>query len=150
MNSAGRCLFDWARYIALSENLLERMAEDEEDLARCGISRAYYGAFHLVVAYMKQNNLYRNVVGEGSHQTVIRDCASFQRASNQDAGKLWGQISEALKRLRDLRKKADYEGVYFRGSIPPVACMKNELIKAIHHAKDVQEKVASLRIVEAP
>ena len=149
MSASGKGHFDWARYITLSDDLLGRMKADEEDLARCGISRAYYGAFHLVVAYMKDQGIYRSVAGEGSHQTVIKDCASYKNSDNKTAGALWLKISENLKRLYDMRKKADYEVPYFRGMIPTTACMKAELIKAIRHAKVVQKNVNELKTVES-
>lgn len=149
MNNSGKTRFDWTRYITLSEDLLNQMKADEEDLARCGISRAYYGAFHLVVVYMKKNDIYRDVVGEGSHQTVIKDCISYGSSSNREAGKLWKTIGEKLKRLYECRKKADYKECYFPAMIPPTACMKDELKKAVCYAKEVQDNVVLLEEAEA-
>ena len=145
MTSVGK--FSWCKYIELSQQINESYQDENEARARCGISRAYYGAFHVVIDYMKEQDIFQNDLGEGSHQKVIGDCVQFSKSANKDAGRLWGKLAEGLKRLKNMRVQADYKDYYWKDN-RQVLHMKPELQKAVGCAEKLQGEVCDLREAE--
>lgn len=146
MSGEGRSKFNWADYISLAENMLSRYGEEDDDEAidRCGISRAYYGAFHLTVAYMKSRSIYRDIIGEGSHQTVIKDCISYKSDLDKEIGGLWFSIGIDLKNMRIMRMRADYEDKYWKIPVSPSVRLKSELRKACVMARKIEQNIKKL------
>lgn len=134
--------FDWLKYIDFAGDLLEQDDNDEAK-RRCGISRAYYGAYNKVVSYMKEKNIYSNNFGEGSHQTVIKDCKNFGSNNKTEAEKAWKRIGDKLGRMKVMRVKADYRECYFQEGF--TGSMKNELAKAVQWAQAIASDVETIR-----
>lgn len=136
MTNAGYVKFDWNKYIDLAEELLKSIPDDLEDEAkeRCGISRAYYGAFHRAARFLRDvAHQTINVYQKGSHNEVIK---SFEYFGSNNRKYLF--VAEELKRLKRKRERADYDDRYFATILPSVK-LKNELISAIIHAKKIVE-----------
>ena len=134
--------FDWLKYIDFADELL---VQDDNDEAkrRCGISRAYYGAYNKVVSYMKEKNIYSSNLWEGSHQTVITDCKNFGKNNKTEAEKAWLRIGNNLGRMKDMRVKADYRDYFFpKGA---TGSMKDELAKAVKRARAIASDVETIR-----
>lgn len=150
MSIEGRIGFNWEKYISLSEEIFEKYGEEDDDeaLDRCGISRAYYGAFHLTVGYMKSCHIFRRVIGEGSHEAVIKDCISYKNNANRKIGQLWFNIGNGLKRMKAMRVKADYCDKYWDQSVSPSLRLKSELKRANVEARMIEENLRKLKEIE--
>ena len=134
--------FDWLKYIDFADELLAQN-DDDEAKRRCGISRAYYGAFNKVVSYMREQNIYSDRFGEGSHQAVINDCNNFGSNNKTEAEKAWKRIGENLGRMKVMRFKADYRDCYFPKDF--AGSMRNELTKAVQWARAIASDVETIR-----
>ena len=84
--TTGHIKFNWIRYIDFAENLLETIPKDEDDEVkeRCGISRAYYGAFHRAKSYLNKIGITIDVNDRGSHNRVIEEFKNIGKSN-----KLW-------------------------------------------------------------
>ncbi len=134
--------FDWLNYIDFADELLAQ-EDNNEARHRCGISRAYYGAYNKVVSYMKEKNIYSGRTWEGSHQTVITSCCDFGRNNKTKAEKAWRRIGINLGRIKDMRVKADYREYYFPQGY--AGSMKNELAKAVRWARGIALDIEIIR-----
>ena len=137
MNNAGHLKFNWKRYLSLAEYLLESMEENEDDESkdRCGISRAYYAAFHRAGKFLRAINQTVDIYQSGSHENIIKVFEDFGRKN-----KPYAFIAKELKRLKLMRIKADYNDKYFENA-RNTASLKQELKKAILMAKDIIDTI---------
>lgn len=106
----GHIKFNWNRYIDLAESLFKSISKDTDNEVkeRCGISRAYYGAFHRARSYLEKIGIIIDVNNKGSHNMVIEEFKNIGKSN-----KLWSRIGLDLERLKIQRKKADYDDKYF-------------------------------------
>lgn len=84
--------------IQFSQQVLQDSTYDPEVRARCAVSRAYYGAFHLALARLESAHEFeRPKDGKGIHMKVIRNVRDLDR-----------HLGERLLGLFDKRVTADY------------------------------------------
>lgn len=135
--TAGHIKFNWIRYIGFAEDLLETIPKDGDDEVkeRCGISRAYYGAFHRAKSYLNEIGISVDINGSDSHKKVISE---FKNIGKSNA--LWRGIGLDLDRLRIQRKKADYYERYFT-DIERNRKLRTELELAVEKARCVVERI---------
>lgn len=137
--------FNWEEYISYGINIYKNY-EDDEAMGRSGISRIYYGAFHLTLLCLQDTGFYPSTIGEGSHQAVIKSCKSLGEKDPEDNNnKLWRELSTTLDRLKKQRKKADYSARYFSDGDPLPHDLKRELCKAMHYAEDIKNKTKEIK-----
>ena len=134
--TAGYVKFNWNRYIDFSDDLFKSMSIDEDDELkdRCGISRAYYGAFHRALAYLKKINITIDINNKGSHNLVINQFKDIGKNN-----RLWSKIGLDLERLKNQRKKADYYDRYFTNE--KNISLKSQLKLAILRARSIVEGI---------
>jgi len=104
--------FGWGDFIDLAEWLAAnagtaQLAAYSDAVYRTSISRGYYGAFQLAMALLVQKGEYTPTNQGEDHGAVIR---SFQRHQ----GRPRQQIGAQLDRLRDRRRRADYDLISFQ------------------------------------
>ena len=135
--TAGHLKFNWDRYVDFAEVLLNSMAGDEDDELkdRCGISRAYYGAFHRAQAYLHKIGITIDINNVGSHKRVIEEFKKIG-ASN----KLWSGIGLELDRLKKQRKRADYDDRYFADNEKNLS-LKKQLEQSVIRARFIIERI---------
>ena len=109
--------FDWTGYNALATELAARA---DEASRRSAISRAYYYVYHLALA-RASNNGFQILPGEGSHKQLWRNYSDSPEANCR-------KLAEIAKRLKERRKRADYNERY-----PRIGEEINELIKDAQH-----------------
>ena len=143
--NAGHIRFNWNRYIDYADNLLNSMFDDEDDEVkdRCGISRAYYGAFHRAQAYLNKIGITVDVNNRGSHNRVIEQFKGIGKAN-----RLWFGIGLDLERLKNQRKKADYDDKYFAPA-EKNSILKKQLEMAILKARSVVDKINNIEEQES-
>src|SRR4051812_35864228 len=95
-------MFDGSEFLALADELLQHGAGDEAK-QRSAIGRAYYAAFLRTRSYLQAKG--QNFTRDRAHQEVWEFIYSPRIPTR-------GSISQAGKRLRDLRNRADYDLVY--------------------------------------
>lgn len=135
--TAGHIRFNWNKYVDFAESLLKSMSSDEDDELkdRCGISRAYYGAFHRAQAYLIKIGITIDLNNKSSHNFVI---GQFKEIGG--ANRLWSKIGLDLERLKNQRKKADYNDKYFSDSERNLS-LKNQLEMAVSRARSIVERI---------
>ena len=135
--TAGHLKFNWNRYIDFAEDLLKTIPKDEEDEVkeRCGISRAYYGAFHRAQNYLNKIGITVDVKDKGSHNRVIDEFNTIGKSN-----RLWAGIGLELNRLKIQRQKADYHDRYFE-AIEKFSKLRNELEKSVSRARYIVKKI---------
>lgn len=138
--TAGHIRFNWNRYVDFAESLLNSMSGDEDDELkdRCGISRAYYGAFHRAQAYLIKIGITIDVNDKGSHSFVIKQ---FKEIGG--ANRLWSTVGLELERLKNQRKKADYDDKYFSNA-EKNSSLKNQLKTAVLRACSIVKKIDAI------
>lgn len=134
--------FDWRKYIDLAELLLNLTKENEYNEAeyRCGISRAYYGAYNETKEYLKSIGETIREDGSGTHTDVILKCERYESNSN----KLWRGLSEKLKSLKAMRIKADYNEIYFPKHVAGNNALRYELKNAIRIAREIIDQIDTI------
>lgn len=135
--------FNWRKYVELAEVLLDTADENEycEAAYRCGISRAYYGAFNETKECLKYLGETIQESGAGTHSDVIIKCERYESGGN----KLWKGLSAKLRDLKDMRIKADYKRIYFPKHIAGNNALRQELKNAIRTAKEIVEQISTIR-----
>ena len=96
--------FDWSEYLELADWITKNAADlrSPEAAHRSAISRAYYCAFNSALALLVRKREYQPT-GEG------KDHGNVVRAYQQHAAPPRKQIGTWLGRLRDRRRRADYD-----------------------------------------
>lgn len=131
---AGYREFNWNRYIDLAEELSD---SDDEAKCRCGISRAYYGAFHRTKKFLTEfSHQTINIYHGGVHKEVIKSFEDFG-CGNKD----YSSVAQELIRLKKQREQADYNDVFFGKNVPPSLKLKKQLEIAIERAKHIVQLV---------
>ena len=92
-------MFDWQGFLSLAEEL---SARKDEASKRTAISRAYYYTLNRARALLEREGT--PVPDEGRAHQVIWNTL-------QEAGKARRRLGVTGKRLREYRRKADYDGV---------------------------------------
>ena len=138
--NAGHSKFNWNRYIDFAESLLKSIPDNEDDEVkdRCGISRAYYGAFHRARNYLEKIGITIDSNDRGSHNMVIDEFKNIGKSN-----KLWRGIGLELERLKFQRKKADYDSKYFTDSEKSFK-LKKQLETAILKARSIVERIDNI------
>jgi len=117
-------IFDWNNYIDYAEEIFDdgELGIENECLVRTGISRAYYGLYHLCKQFAvgaglvtesqlkDSGNSHRRLIDELKHTN--RFDVEYSRQLND----IKKDIGEILYKLRDYRNDADYESEYPRTS----------------------------------
>lgn len=134
MTYAGYREFNWNRYIDLAEEMSD---SDDEAKCRCGISRAYYGAFHRAKKFLTEVvhqtiNIYRG----GAHKEVIKSFEDFG-CGNKD----YSSVAQELIRLKKQREQADYDDVFFGKRTLPSLKLKKQLEIAVERARHIVQLV---------
>jgi uncharacterized protein (UPF0332 family) len=98
--------------IGLASSLVECDTDKtvNEAMLRCAASRAYYAALHAAGQSLPPDLMVSTEAkkGRSSHQAVI-DAVVFWAKSVRPGRMEAGKVARNLPRLRDTRKKADYE-----------------------------------------
>ena len=92
-------MFDWTAYLVLAQRLAK---EPDEAARRTAVSRAYYAVFNKARLLLEREGTVINNTGR-AHDDVWRTLEA--------AGRGRRRLGAEGKRLRELRRKADYEGV---------------------------------------
>jgi hypothetical protein len=95
--------FDWFQYFRLAEELAKRT---DDSALRSALSRAYYYVFHLGLQRAQKNG-FTFSDSEGTHKQLWR---IFKLSPEPDCQKL----GEIAGRLKEKRRRADYESNYAR------------------------------------
>ncbi|MEG4858309.1 HEPN domain-containing protein [Microcoleus sp. K1-B6] len=105
--------FDWSAYFNLAKELAETSEEAE---LRSAVSRAYYSAFCLARNYLRDieqdPTLSRNKTDINVHKYVA-DEFIHHKSNHKSKSQTMREIGNNLKRLRNMRNKADYEDTMF-------------------------------------
>ena len=145
MSNAGQVRFNWERYLHLAKELLESIPENEDDeaKARCGISRAYYAAYHKAESYLNEIGITIDIYQKGSHKRVIEEFYNIGRSN-----RLWRGIDVSLKRLKNWRESADYKDRFFDEVSNPHLTMRSILESAIILTNDVIDRIKKIEEIE--
>ena len=134
--------YDWKLFLGQAKKWLDGMNNDvDETLVRCGVSRAYYAAFHVCRQYLNSIGMSGDIVGEGSHKVVIED---FKRLGDAHGNRECKKISEDLKRLKQSRVAADYKDCMISSPYARAKLLKIELNKSISAADKLIKLVNTL------
>ena len=115
--------FDWSEYLDLADWLARNAGTDglqvsAEAAQRSAASRAYYSAFQSSMALLVRRREYRPV-GDGSdHGAVARAYQSHVAVARR-------QIGTWLDRLRDRRRRADYDSEMVNASAMATASVSD-------------------------
>lgn len=129
--------FDWEDYLIFAENLVYivegKVSTDEissqETLLRNAVSRAYYAAYHYALNYLLLNTDFQ-LTKYDSHTSVI---IAYTNSIYRDRKAIVSQ----LKRLKDMRRRADYEVNYSPRSPNPEKNLFEAAVRAVNEAKNV-------------
>lgn len=113
-----------------------------ESQIRCGISRAYYAAFHHCLVFLRNNGIDSCVVGDSSHNNVID---RFKKLYELDNNTRYLQIYNLLRRMKDNRVQADYQDYLLGNNVPSRNGNINMLKKAISTADKIKEHLRQLQ-----
>lgn len=124
--------FDWAEYINVARELMgvETTPSGSEARLRVAISRLYYAALHKSRHYMAEVfNVRWNRQDRESHLFVIE---WFERFPDET----YRQVGQKLRRLREKRRRADYEDQYTE--------LQRESLHALRLALDILRLLETL------
>lgn len=116
--------FDWNNYLDYAEEIFNdgQLGKENECLVRTGISRAYYGLYHLCKQFAVGAGLVTKSQlkdSGNSHSRLINELKhtnSFNVEYNNKLNAIKKDIGETLYKLRDYRNDADYKSEYPRTS----------------------------------
>lgn len=97
-------MWDWERYLDLARDLAYDPNADESDY-RCAASRAYYAAFHKARIWIDRNDQSVQLTRGAEDHTRVWN--GFERRRDRNSTK----IAQTGKRLKELRRKADYDSI---------------------------------------
>lgn len=103
--------FDWKEYLEIAKHLQEQGNNNfhTEAAFRCAVSRSYYSAFCHAREYASDSSrhdsvpLFKPCYDSRDHREVKEHYKKYH--------KQYGHTHLDLQRLRDLRKKCDYENI---------------------------------------
>jgi len=112
--------FDWSEYVELADWLVVNGAtlRSPEAAQRSAVSRAYYGAFHSALALLIRKDGYQPSGDAKDHGNVTRAYQHHHAAPRR-------QIGTWLDRLRDQRRRADYDAEIVDSAGVAVASVRN-------------------------
>jgi hypothetical protein len=103
-------MFNWQDYYLLARELLSQADSSpiKEAMLRSAVSRAYYAAYHRACDYLRDVKKYPSdqdlqTDKNRSHQVIIDIFVSAVAPPE------WKKIGKELWRLKDFRRRADYE-----------------------------------------
>lgn len=104
--------FHWLDLLSLAETLQMQPNDSgfPEARLRTSASRAYYAAFHEAMTIAENEGYIRSNIGDDH----IKVPNHFRKTDRGDELKTRRKIGTELDRLRDLRRKADYEDILDR------------------------------------
>lgn len=152
MKKDNRLNFDWKYYLILSELLLDEVAklpisdgrmeenkrQEKESKCRCGISRAYYSAFHMAKNYLIEQGEALGSSFQTSHQEVID---KFIHSKNSE----WKKIGINLDMLRGHRVRADYYKIYVKDQVVSTGDLISNLRSNVRISKKIFKIVNELK-----
>ena len=92
--------FDWGEYLRLAKELANKSGEAE---LRSAISRAYYSIFRRACKVLESKNI--QITRSGMDHQLVPEILKARNDIHPDAR----QLGIHLERLRDDRRRADYE-----------------------------------------
>ncbi len=121
--------FDWRHYLTLAEYLFDNAGTlpDEQACYRSVASRAYYAVFCLARNYVRDN--------DDTHIEMHQELQDYLKRNRHNRARC--KIGNQLKRLHQIRKKADYDDSLRE---PPV----NTASKALAQARKILEGIDQL------
>lgn len=134
--------YNWGLFLEAAKRWLNDMQDDEDEtLIRCGISRAYYAAFHVCQQYLININMGADVHGNGSHMAVIN---SFQQLGDARNNRECKKISLDLSRLKNKRISADYKDFLLSSDHSYIGAKKKVLEQSIIEAEHIIDMTGML------
>lgn len=129
--------FDWSNYLDLAKFLLQPRPNGAEDLLaearlRAAISRAYYAAFGVALAFAVSIDSDRLLVADNKHALLISWYGQRQRVKRDCA-----TISQKLRKLRADRNQADYDAA-------PISSIAKKAAEVVLQAEMVIRTVQGL------
>jgi uncharacterized protein (UPF0332 family) len=130
-------MFDWSNYLDLAKLLLQPRTNGAEDLLeetclRAAISRAYYAAFGVALAFAVGIDADRLLVADNKHALLINWYGQRQRVKRD-----YATISQKLRKLRDDRNQADYDAA-------PISSIAKKAAEVVTQAEMVIRTVQGL------
>ena len=134
-------MFDWEDYHLLARELLSLADSSsiKEAMFRSAVSRAYYAAYHRACDYLREVNEYPSdqdlqANRNRSHQVII------DIFIGNTARPGWKRIGKKLSRLKDFRRRADYDklGTYMFTDM-------SEMKEKVDAAEEIINLISSLR-----
>ncbi len=126
--------FDWIDFLELAIKLQASpdLLGSEEASYRTAVSRAYYAAFHLALAFATSKGYAPSHSGN-DHRGV----PAYFRSGGGASGRLRMRIAMNLDRIRDGRRRADY--IQNLGEASPEALARQTIHFAKHIVTDLQD-----------
>lgn len=122
-------MWDWGRYLDLAQDLVRDPRADESHY-RCAASRAYYAAFHKARNWLKRNQPDVQFARQADTHKIAWD--AYESRPERDSKR----IGQEGKRLREIRRKADYEDV--------VHSPADKALDAVEGAQRIIQSLANL------
>lgn len=127
--------YEWKHYLNFANGLLkDGTYSDSSTNYRVAISRAYYAAYHIALAFIEVHNLPKGRTG-ASHERVINAYSTMDR-KDSNFKSMCKSIGYNLRRLRDRRNKADYDG--------NCNCTESDAKFAVNLAENIISKIETL------
>lgn len=100
--------FNWKHYLDVADYLYSNCdcISKKEACLRAAISRGYYSAFCTARNYARDKD---NFLVEGNRSLHARIIKFYRNSRGKSYKKKRGKVATELRRLKDLRNKADYE-----------------------------------------
>lgn len=127
--------YEWKHYLNFAKGLLQDSTyADLSTNYRIAISRAYYAAYHIALAFIEAHNLPKGRAG-ASHERVINAYSTMNKKDSNFKSMCKG-IGYNLRRLKDRRIKADYDGNY--------NCTESDAKFAVNLAENIISEIEGL------
>lgn len=127
--------YEWKHYLNFAKGLLQNnIYADPSTNYRIAISRAYYAAYHIALAFIEVHDLPKGKAG-ASHERVINAYSTMNKKDNNFKSTC-KKIGYNLNRLKECRRRADYEENW--------ECTKDTAKKAVWNADTIISSVEKL------
>lgn len=125
--------FDWRKLVDVANYL---KSKNTEEALRSAISRAYYAAFHIALAFCETHTAFKKTSGANDHR-LVPDALKVHNDKNiRRAGR-------SLIRLKTNRWRADYHDHYLNN-------LKNDTTISIQLTDDIVGALEDFAIRHAP
>ncbi|MDQ2805562.1 MAG: hypothetical protein M3Z04_01380 [Chloroflexota bacterium] len=131
-------IFDWPEFLLLARNITGMGATTISDEAywRAAVSRAYYAAYHVALAYAERRQ-YQRPAGKGSHEALI---AWYSTSKNPRRVEIGAQLDNLFR----ARISADYHKHPPRSNYSYPVINQNNLILSLLEADHILQSVGAL------